>query len=62
MMKLKRIFGSRKNERPKNELAGRSLAIRLYCLVCCCRSRKEVDGCPARTCWLWPWRKGSLEK
>lgn len=33
-------------------------AIRMFCLVCVCGSRKEVDDCTAPDCALYPFRFG----
>jgi hypothetical protein len=33
-------------------------AIRRYCLVCCCDSRKEVRDCILTHCALYPFRMG----
>lgn len=40
----------------------RGKAIRLKCLDCCCGNSAEVRRCPATTCPLWPYRKGTEQR
>ena len=43
------------------ERIGRSKAIRLKCLDCCCGQAAEVRKCPAVDCPLWRFRMGREE-
>lgn len=40
---------------------GRSKAIRMKCLDCCCDNMAEVRKCPATNCPLWRYRMGREE-
>lgn len=40
------------------ERVGRSKAIRLKCIDCCCGNMAEVRKCPAINCPLWRYRMG----
>ena len=40
------------------ERIGRSKAIRLKCIDCCCGNTAEVRKCPAEKCPLWRFRMG----
>lgn len=40
------------------ERIGRSKAIRLKCLDCCCGQAAEVRKCPSVDCPLWRFRMG----
>ena len=40
------------------ERVGRSKAIRLKCIDCCCGNTAEVRKCPATNCPLWRFRMG----
>ena len=40
------------------ERIGRSKAIRLKCIDCCCGNMTEVRKCPAENCPLWRYRMG----
>ena len=40
------------------ERIGRSKAIRLKCIDCCCGNMAEVRKCPAENCSLWRYRMG----
>ena len=41
-----------------SERIGRSKAIRLKCLDCCCGQAAEVRKCPSVDCPLWRFRMG----
>lgn len=43
------------------ERIGRSKAIRLKCVDCCCGNTAEVRKCPVTDCPLWRYRMGHEE-
>jgi len=51
-----------KRPRRKGEVASPLKAIRNHCLECMGYQAKEVKNCPAKECWLWPYRMGKRPK
>lgn len=49
-------------ERKPGELPTRKNAIRLFCLECCGWQYSETAKCSHESCWLYPYRMGSVNK
>lgn len=61
-MDIDKIKKVKRRRRKKGEVATRSKAIRNHCLECAGWNERVVRECPAKKCWLWPFRMGSISR
>ena len=52
----------RKRQRRKGEVATRRESIRNHCMECMGYQMAEIHECTATSCWLYPWRLGSIDR
>ena len=58
----------KRRRREAGEIASRKVSIQNFCRECMGFDSGDsgsltgaVRACPARECWLWPWRNGKLD-